>query len=43
VLTKHLPQGKRSFGVGKPRYLYPEMPVIYTWIERLLSIVNEQQ
>lgn len=38
AIERRLPKGKYSFGVGNPRKVYRELPVIYSWIEKLLNI-----
>ena len=33
AIERRLPKGEYSLGVGNPRVLYRELPVIYSWIE----------
>jgi hypothetical protein len=41
VIERRLPKGKFSFGAGNPRKVYQELPIIYSWIERLLDKITE--
>jgi hypothetical protein len=36
-IEKRLPPRKSAFGAHNPTKVYRELPVIYTWIERILS------
>lgn len=38
VIEKRLPEGKYSSRIGNPRKVYRKLPIVYSWIERLLSI-----
>jgi hypothetical protein len=41
AIERRLPKGKHSFGAGNPRKVYRELPVIYSWIEKLLKIEDK--
>jgi hypothetical protein len=41
VIERYLPKGKYSLGVGNPRKLYRELPAVYSWIEKLLTIEDK--
>lgn len=41
AIERRLPKGKYSLGVGNPRKVYRELPAIYSWIKKLLTIEDE--